>query len=118
MEDTRSFVERVRPLIAHRPRGEQLFVAALLENGAAQRYREWAAQNESLATGLRACAEREDAVATAVRKHFAAELAEPKDFRELIAAIQREVAVLFGGLGFEEQTVVQAKAERGGQQLW
>ncbi len=120
MSKPQSFVDRVRPLIAHRPRGEQLFLAALLENGAAERYREWAGgtSDAAFADGLRACAEREDTVARTVRKHFATELVQPKDFGELMAAVQKEVAALFGGLGLQEQFDEQARAERGGEQLW
>jgi len=120
MSKPQSFVERIRPLIGHRPRGEQLFLAALLENGAAERYREWAtsASDPAHADGLRACADREDTVARNVRKNFGSELRQPEDFAELIAAVQREVAALFGGLGMEEQFDEQAKAERGGEQLW
>jgi rubrerythrin len=120
MTPSPSFVDRIRPLIAHRPRGEQLFLAALLENGAAERYREWAgkAADPDFAEGLRECAEREDTVAGNVRKHFGTELRQPADLSELIAAVQKEVVVLFGGLSMEEQFDVQAKAERGGQQLW
>jgi rubrerythrin len=118
--DTRSFVDRIRPLIAHRPRGEQLFLAALLENGAAERYREWASQtaDSSLADGLMACADREDTVARSVRDSFGSELQQPEDFRELLGAVQKEVVALFGGLSLEEQFDVQASAERGGEKLW
>jgi hypothetical protein len=120
MTQSPSFVDRIRPLLADRPRGEQLFLAALLENGAAARYREWAGDeaDPELAEGLRECAEREDTVAGEIRKHFGAELKEPADLGELLAAVEREVAALFGGLSVREQFAVQAKAERGGQQLW
>jgi hypothetical protein len=120
MDKPQSFVDRLRPLIGHRPRGEQLFLAALLENGAAERYREWAAKasDAGVAAGLRACAEREDTVARTVRKHFAAEIVQPADFGELMAAVQKEVVQLFGRLGMKEQFDVQARAERGGEQLW
>jgi rubrerythrin len=115
-----SFVDRIRPLFAHRPRGEQLFLAALLENGAAQRYREWAASvaDASIAEGLRCCAEREDTVARTIRNSLASELRQPADFGDLIAAVQREVVALFGGLDMQQQFEAQARAERGGQQLW
>jgi hypothetical protein len=120
MDKPQSFVDRVRPLIANRPRGEQLFVAALLENGAAQRYREWASgtSDPGFADGLLACADREDTVARSVRDGFGPELRQPDDLRDLLGAIQKEVVALFGGLSMEEQFDVQASAERGGEQLW
>jgi hypothetical protein len=116
-----NFVDRIRPLVGTRPRGEQLFVAALLENGAAARYREWAvgqAARPELAEGLRLCAEREDEVASTVRRRFADEIRQPADLAPLLAAIQKEVAAVFGDSGFEEQAAIQASAERGGEQLW
>ena len=115
-----SFVDRLRPHIGHRPRGEQLFLAALLESGAAERYREWAGTvaDVELSAGLRECAVREDTVAAELRKHFADELVEPKDFRELMGIVQMEVVALFGGLSVDEQLDAQASAERGGEQLW
>lgn len=118
--DTRSFVDRIRPLIAHRPRGEQLFLAALLENGAAQRYRRWASEftDSTFADGLMACADREDTVARSVRDSFGSELQQPEDYRELLGAVQREVDALFGGLSLEDQLDAQASAERGGENLW
>ena len=120
MSSSPNFVERLRPLIAGRPRGEQLFIAALLESAAADRYRAWAAatSDEETAAGLETCAEREDVIAGTVRAHFAVELKKPDDFAALLGAIQQEVEALFGGLGFEEQAAIQAAAERGGEQLW
>ena len=120
MNTSASFVERVRPLIAGRPRGEQLFLAALLESAAAARYREWAGavESEDLAAGLQLCAEREDAIAETVRDQFAAELSQPEDLKAVLAAIQGEVEALFGGRSLDEQMDIQAAAERGGEQLW
>src|SRR6185369_6037996 len=106
--------------LGNRPRGEQLFLAALLESAAGARYREWAAQagDADLSHGLSLCAEREDTIAATVREKFAEELKQPADLRELLGAIQKVVAELFGGRSFEEQLQIQAAAERSGEQLW
>jgi hypothetical protein len=120
MSAAASLVDRLRPLLAERSIGQQLYVIALLESRAADRYRDWAKQvsDAALARGLGECAQREDRIAALVRKQFAEVIEQPADLADLAGAIQREVAALFGGRSLEEQFVVQAQAERGGEQLW
>jgi rubrerythrin len=113
-------IDRLAPLIAEHTLGEQLYVAALLENRSAERYREWAGQvsDAETARGLRACADREDDIAKRIRAHFAAIIGPPRDFERLAPKIQAEVVALFGGRTREQQFAVQAEAERGGEQFW
>jgi hypothetical protein len=120
MSEQASLVERLRPLVADRSVGEQLWVAAFLESRAGERYREWAtaASDAALAAGLRECARREEAIAERVRTGFDGTIREPADLPRLLARIQAEVTALFGGHGIEEQYQIQARAERGGEQFW
>jgi hypothetical protein len=115
-----SLVDRLRPLLGPRPLGEQLYVAALLESRAADRYREWAAatSDPARAAGFRACAEREDGIAARIRAGFDRVLRAPADLAVLLEAVQLEVEALFGGRTLEEQYAVQARAERGGEGFW
>ena len=115
-----SFVDRLRPLLADRSVGEQLYVIALLESRSAERYREWAEQvaGEDLVHGLRRCAEREDIIAAQIRTRFKETLEQPTDFEQLLRRIQAEVVAIFGGRSREEQFEIQAQAERGGERLW
>jgi hypothetical protein len=120
MNAHKTLVERLTPLLTHRPLGEQLFVIALLESRSGDRYREWAAQVSlpEIARGLANCAQREDEIAARIRSRFAGILAQPADFAELARAIETEVVALFAGHSREEQFQIQAEAERGGERLW
>jgi hypothetical protein len=115
-----SIVDQIRPLVADCTLGEQLFVAALLESGSADRYRAWSAEalDEELAQGLGACAAREDEIARLIRTHFADIVRPPADFDTLARRIQTEVGDVFGGHMRDSQYRIQAQAERGGEQLW
>jgi hypothetical protein len=120
MNTAASLVERLRPLLADRALGQQLYVVALLESGSAERYRQWAREvaDPGIARRLTECAEREDAIAGLVRGHFAAVIEQPPDLPVLAGKIQREVAALFGGHDRDEQFSIQGQAERGGEQFW
>ena len=120
MSSAPSFVERVRPLLADRKLGEQLYMVAILESRSGDRYRQWAADatDPEVARGLDECAVREDAIAKLVRERFAAVLEEPADLPALGGAILKEVAAVFDGRSRDEQYQIQAQAERGGEQLW
>lgn len=120
MKNSGTFVDRIRPLFEGRPRGQLLYLAAMLESAAASRYREWAAKagREDLARGLRACADREDDVAATIREHFDAELEQPDDSSALMKGLLREVEELSNGRAIEEQYLLQAAAERAGELLW
>ena len=120
MTSSATLVERLRPLLAEHTLGEQLYVVALLESRSADRYREWAEQvsDPVLAGGLRACAKREDDIAARIRSRFASLVTPPHDFERLAPRIQVEVSALFDGRTREQQFVIQAQAERGGQQFW
>ncbi len=120
MKNPETFVARIRPLFEGRPRGQLLYLAAMLESAAASRYREWAAGagREDLARGLRACAEREDDIAATIRRNFDAELEQPDDSGALMQGLFREVAESSNGRSIEEQYLLQAAAERAGELLW
>jgi hypothetical protein len=106
-----------RPLSAL-PEGALPGFLALLERGAAARYREWADALPEYADGLRACAAREEEIADRIDAAFpmASPLRERSE-RQLPEA--RELyGSLFVGHGPEDQLAIQAGAERQGAAAW
>jgi len=106
-----SFIGQV-PEIA-RPR-----FLALLERGAAERYRYWAERSPENAAGLLACAAREVEIADRAERVFAIDEAVRE---KLDAPIQGARAVynrLFEGVPLLEQFRIQANAERQGAVAW
>jgi hypothetical protein len=91
---------------------------ALLERGAAARYRQWAEQMPERAAGLLACAAREEEIADRIDAAFPLEPRMREGLgRELPEA--REIYVsLFVGHGVEDQLAIQAGAERQGAAAW
>jgi len=91
---------------------------ALLERGAAERYRYWAEQLPAHAAGLRACADREEEIADRVERVIALDEAVRE---KLDAPLQGARAAYFGvfeGLPLPEQLRIQAGAERLGAAAW
>lgn len=94
-----------------------LFLAAL-ERGAADRYRRWAGEIESLSAGLLECAAREDEIATRVERLFPVDAeARQRVAAEMPGARDTYLAV-FEDMAVEEQLLVQANAERQGAAAW
>jgi hypothetical protein len=120
--DTRDvpIVEVLRALLEPLPRGEQLYMIALLEAGSGARYRLWAdeADDENAARGLRSCAGREEEIARRVRGALRDELVAPADLDRLVERIQEVSHSVFAGRSARERFAVQAAAERGGASVW
>lgn len=91
---------------------------ALLERGAAERYRHWAEQLPEYRDGLLRCAAREDEIADRIEGAFALD----ESLRpQLEAPLPEAVAVyydVFAPLSLRDQLRVQANAERQGAEAW
>jgi hypothetical protein len=105
------FIEKIRD--ATRPA-----FLAMLERGAAQRYREWAAQALEEAPGLLACAAREEEIARRVDALFPAKLAGDPVVDSAYAGAREVYYAVFAGLPLAEQWRTQASAEREGAGAW
>ncbi len=105
------FIGQVSPSIMPR-------FLALLERGAADRYREWAAMLPTHAEALLQCAASEDEIADRVEAVFALDDALRE---ELVAPLPRAKQTYydaFSGMDVWDQLRVQANAERRGAQAW
>jgi hypothetical protein len=106
------------PQLGSLPDGALPGFLALLERGAAARYRRWASELPAHADGLRACAAREDEIADRVDTLFPLE----PDLRERLEgelpAAAKIYGSLFDGLDPLDQLAVQAGAERQGAAAW
>jgi hypothetical protein len=106
-------------LLQRAPAPRRPLLVAIAERMAAERYRVWAdAGPVEHRAALRACADREDEIATRVEALHAdaaavkeALLAANPDLAELTRAI-------FGGRPLAEQLAIQAQGERAGAALW
>lgn len=91
---------------------------ALLERGAAERYRRWAAALPEHRDGLMSCAGREDEIADLIEGAFALD----ESLRpQLEAPLSDAIAVyydVFAPLSIRDQLRVQADAERQGANAW
>ena len=106
------------PFISQVPPEAMPRFLALLERGAADRYREWATMLPDHAAALLSCAESEDAIADLIEAAFTLD----PSLREAVAApLPGAVAAYraaFAGLDVWDQLRVQANAERQGAQAW
>jgi hypothetical protein len=91
---------------------------ALLERGAADRYRQWAERLPAHRDGLLRCAAREDEIADRIEGAFVLD----ESLRpQLEAPLDEAIAVyydVFAPLSIRDQLRVQANAERQGAQAW
>jgi hypothetical protein len=112
--------EVLAPILARVPREHQPLLVAIAERRAAMRYRGWAAE-PTLATRaaeLRACADREEAIADRVEGLYpdAAGIQ-----RKLLAdnpGLEDVNRTLFAGRPVADQLTIQARGERLGAATW
>jgi hypothetical protein len=90
---------------------------ALLERGAAERYRYWAKQLPAHAEGLRACAAREEEIATRAERVVPLD-AGAREKLELAARRATRTTGLSGACWRSRQLRIQAGAERLGAGAW
>jgi hypothetical protein len=91
---------------------------ARLERGAAERYRAWAAEKESVAAGLLECARREDEIADRVERHFSADAAQRGEIEAAFPGAREAYYAVFADLSLRDQLRIQAGAERQGAAAW
>lgn len=112
--------DRLRPIVESLPADAQLPFIAALERGAADRYRGWAdaVADPEIAEGLRACAAREEEIATRIET-LAGRRADEMAGLESVWEQVRDVGVgAYGSRSLSEQLAIQADAERGGASVW
>ncbi len=112
------FGELLGPFIARVAPDTMPRFLALLERGAAERYRRWADALPDHHEGLSRCAEREDEIADRIDGAFALDEALRP---QLEAPLSDAIAVyydVFAPLSIRDQLRVQADAERQGANAW
>ena len=113
-----NFGELLSPHIGQVPENAVPNFLALLERGAAQRYRMWAEQLPAFSEGLMACSKSEDKIADIIESMFLID-------EELAAEIQGPLPAArelyfngFDGLPLADQLAIQADAELQGAEAW
>ena len=116
--DIPDFGELLAPFIGAVPEAAVPNFLALLERGAAQRYREWAKLLPDFREGLSRCAASEDQIADIVESLFpiSAELA--AEIREPLPAARDTYYEVFEHLPIADQLAIQADAELQGAAAW
>jgi len=113
-----SFALLLRPFIEKIPDAGRPAFLAMLERGAAQRYREWAAEAKDRAAGLLACAAREEEIARRVDALFPAAVVGDPGVEAALAGAREAYYAVFAGLPLAFQWRIQASAEREGAAAW
>ncbi len=91
---------------------------AMLERGAADRYRLWSQQWPEHREGLLACAAREDEIADTVDGLFPIDKATRAALNEPLPAARELYYSVFSDLDLRQQLAIQADAERQGAAAW
>jgi hypothetical protein len=106
------------PFIEKIPDAGRPAFLAMLERGAAGRYREWAAQAKQAAPGLLACAAREEEIARRVDALFPAKIAGDPSVEAALAGAREAYYAVFVSHPLTHQWRIQASAEREGAAAW
>ena len=91
---------------------------ALLERGAAERYRGWADAVPEYRTGLMACAARGDQIADSIDSLIPIPEEHQGTVEDLIVLAKQAYFGVFDNLSVIDQMTIQAAAERQGAQAW
>lgn len=116
--DIPDFAELLAPFIGAVPEEAIPNFLALLERGAAQRYRDWARQLPDYREGLRRCAASEDQIADIVEGLFPIDDALSSRIREPLPAARDAYYEVFEHLPLADQLYIQAEAELQGAAAW
>jgi len=112
------FGELLAPYLSQIPAEATPGALAILERGAAERYRGWAEAVPQHGTGLMACAAREDKIADRIDILIPI----PGQYRDLvdrfIPQAKQAYFDVFEGLSAIDQMTIQAAAERQGARAW
>lgn len=113
-----NFGELLAPYIDAVPESAVPNFLALLERGAAQRYRTWAEQLPEFAAGLTQCADSEDKIADIVESLFPIDATLAEDIKQPLPAARNTYYQVFERLSLADQLAVQADAELQGANAW
>lgn len=112
------FAALLAPFIGAVPEAAVPNFLALLERGAAQRYREWASLLPDYREGLHRCAASEDQIADIVEGLFPIDDALASAIREPLPAAREAYYNVFEYLSLADQLAIQADAELQGAAAW
>ncbi|MEM8499142.1 MAG: hypothetical protein AAF542_14050 [Pseudomonadota bacterium] len=113
-----NFGELLSPFIGAVPEHAVPNFLALLERGAAQRYRVWAEQLPDFREGLIKCADSEDEIATIVERIFPIDSALAEEIKTPLPAARDTYYEVFERYSIVEQLAIQADAELQGAGAW
>jgi hypothetical protein len=113
-----NFGELLLPYIAAVPAQAVPNFLALLERGAAQRYREWADMLPEHRDGLLECSSREDEIADIVQALFPLDDALQLEIEALLPPARDAYYAVFADMPVENQLAIQANAELQGAAAW
>lgn len=113
-----NFGELLAPFIGQVPAAQLPNFLALLERGAAERYRVWAHEIPEHTEGLLMCARREDEIADTVDGLFPIDESSRQKISEPLPAARDAYYAVFANLDLHDQLAVQANAERQGAAAW
>jgi hypothetical protein len=113
-----NFGELLAPFIAQVPEQNFPNFLALLERGAAERYRQWADEIPEHCEGLLMCAQREDEIADTVDELFPFAESAREALEAPLPAARDCYYSVFTGLDLHDQLATQANAERQGAAAW
>lgn len=110
--------ELLAPYLDQVPPAQLPNFLAMLERGAAERYRNWAQAMPEHRDGLLRCAQREDEIADTVDALFPIAEAVRTELGKPLPAARDTYYALFANLELNEQLALQAGAERQGAAAW
>ena len=113
-----NFGQLLAPFIGKVPATAMPRFLALLERGAAARYREWATMLPQHADVLGVCAAAEDEIADRVEAVFVLDESLRAELEAPLPDAKRTYYDVFSGMDVWDQLRVQANAERQGAQAW
>lgn len=113
-----NFGELLAPFINQVPEAQVPNFLAMLERGAAERYRAWAHDIPEHSEGLLMCAQREDEIAETVDGLFPIDDNTRDKVAEPLPAARDTYYAVFANLDLHDQLAIQADAERQGAAAW
>ena len=113
-----NFGELLAPFLTEVPAAALPYLLSQLERTAAARYRGWAEALPEHATGILACADREDDIADRVEALFPPEDEQKSLVDSIMPAAKESYYSVFEGYTPLEQMTIQENAERQGSGAW
>jgi hypothetical protein len=113
-----NFGEILSPFISKVPEGAVPNFLALLERGAAERYRKWAQQLPAFSEGLLECSASEDKIADIIESLFLIDDQLKSEIQVPRPEARDVYYSVFNGLPLADQLSIQADAELQGAEAW